>query len=655
MTETLELGREAFDRRAWDDARVAFTEVDHEESLSAQDLELLADAAWWSGHPDESVDALERAYTSYVESRVPSEAGRVATVLAYLATRRLAFAIAAGWQARAARLLEDQPESGVHAWLKVLDIAEALMSRDDLESAIRIADEALDIARRTRNRDAETQALVFKGHALVSSGRWEEGLALIDEATASALSGDLSLRSASDVYCVTISACRSLADFARAGQWTEEADRWMSRHSVGGYPGVCSVHRAELKRLKGDWSEAEQEARDACMELERYHILDGVGLAHYEVGEIRLLMGDLAGADEAFKKAFEFGFGSQPGLALLMLARGQVDEAARALSRALTEGAGNQGAQKDLLGRARLLPAQVQVALARDDVETARAASGELDDLAREFERPAFQATALTARGEVALHEGDSAAAIEHFERAWRVWRGLGFPLEAARARMMLGEAHLAEGEVEVGRMEIEAARSVFERLGAVPDVRRIDKIWYRVDSPGDVRVRVTKTFMFTDIVTSTDLVGMIGDAAWESLLAWHDRELRAAFADHSGEEVNHTGDGFFVTFDQVPDAVEAAVAIQRRLTEHRRQHGFAPSVRIGLHLAEATRDGDDYRGQGVHLAARVGAVGGGDEVVISAAALEAMESIPYPVSDGRPVELKGITSPVQVHTIAWQ
>ena len=220
---------------------------------------------------------------------------------------------------------------------------------------------------------------------------------------------------------------------------------------------------------------------------------------------------------------------------------------------------------------------------------------------------------------------------------------------------MLLGQAHLGVGEETSARMELDAARSVFERLGATPDVLRVDKIAHGVDRPPEGRMRVTKTFMFTDIVTSTDLVGLIGDTAWESLLSWHDRELRSAFAAHSGVEVNHTGDGFFVTFDRVSDAVEAAVAIQRRLAEHRRQHGFAPSVRVGLHTAEATLDGNDYRGQGVHLAARVGAVAEGDEIVISQAALDPVESIPFPVTEGRVVELKGITDPVQVHTIGWR
>lgn len=629
-------------------------EADRESSLSPQDLELMADAAWWAGHPDDAVDALERAYTGHVEADMVVEAANVAVLLAYFATRRLAYSIGAGWRAKAARLLEGRPESPVHAYIKMLDLAEVLLHRDDIEAALQLADETLAIARRTNNRDAENEALAFKGTALLSAGMWKEGLSLIDEASASALSGNLSLRTASNVYCLTIAACRSLADFGRAGEWTEEADRWMRQHSVGGYPGVCRVHRAELKRLKGAWSEAEEEARGACDELERYRIFDGVGLAHYEVGEIRLLMGDHAGAGDAFAKAYEVGVEPQPGLALLQLARGEVEEAARSLARLLNEGPGNNGPQKDLLNRVRLLPAQVQVALARDDVATARTAAAEIESIAAEFERPAFAAMAATANGEIAVDEGDLAAAVDALDRAWRLWRDLGFPYETARARMLLGQAHLAAGEQGLARIELGAARAVFERLGAGPDLRRVDDILFTLERPVDAK-RVTRTFMFTDIVGSTDLIGLIGDDAWQALLAWHDRELRQAFAAHRGTEVSHTGDGFFVSFDVVDDAIEAAVAIQRRLAEHRREHGFATSVRIGLHTAEASLDGADYRGRGVHLAARVAGVAGGEEIVVSESALESAGALRFPVSEGRDVELKGIEGTVRVHSVGWR
>ncbi len=652
MVLTLETGRAAAGREAWEEARKTLTEADGEEALSPADLELLADAAWWTAHPDESVDALERAFNGYVGADMPMDAARVAVLLAYLAARRLAGSVANGWRARAVRLLEGQPESTAHASLKVMEVYEAIAMRRDLDEGIVLADEALEIARRTGSSDAESQAQVFKGYAMLARGDWMEGLALIDEATSVALSGNAGLRSASDVYCVTISACRDVGDFRRAGEWTEEADRWMTRHSVGGYSGVCRVHRAELKRLHGNWTEAEQEALSACQELERYHMLDGVGHGQYEVGEIRLHMGDLAGAEAAFNIAYEHGVVPQPGFALLMLARGQADEAARALMIALSDD--EAGPATDLLMRARLLPAQVEVALARGDTDTARTATEELERLAEEYQRPAFQAMALTARGSVLLEEGDHPAAIRELTRAGRVWREIGFPYEGARARVLLGQAHVAADDEAQARLELGAARSVFEKLGAALDLRRVDEILYAIDGAPD-RSRVTKTFMFTDIVTSTDLVSLIGDAKWESLLASHDRIVRAAFVEHHGTEVSHTGDGFFVSFDSGTDAVEAAVTIQRRLSEHSRDQGFAPSVRIGLHTDEATTDGSDYRGLGVHRAARVSAAADADEIVISEAALQTIDAISYGVSEGRDVELKGIDGAVKLHTIDWK
>ena len=653
--QTVEIGRKAVQRRAWDDAIKAFNEVDGEEPLSPHDLELLADASWWAGYPDESVEALERAFAGYVEAGSKTAAAKVAMLLAYLGARRIAFSTFSGWKAQAARLLENEPESGTHAHQKVLEMIEAFLFHDDIDAALPLADEALDLARRHGNRDAESTALVIKGTALISAGRWKEGMALLDEATAAALSGEVDLRSASDVYCTTISACRSMADFQRASEWTDKADRWMSRNSVGGYTGICSVHRAELKRLHGSWPEAEAEALTACKDLERYHLLDAVGYANYEVGEVHLRMGDLAGAEHSFLTAYENGSDALPGLALLKLAQGHADEAASTLARALSEGAGNQGERRNVLNRARLLPAQVEIALARNDVETARVATSELEQIATEFQRPAFEAAALTARGEVALAEGDVEAAIKAFDSSWRLWREVEFPYETARARVLLGQAWAASGDDGVARMELGAARSTFMKLGAALDLKRVDELLYQSREPEEDRARVTKTLMFTDIVTSTDLVGLIGDKDWEELLRWHDRELRSVFASHHGEEVSHTGDGFFVAFEHAADGVEAAISIQRRLADHRHQSGFAPTVRVGLHHVEVTRDGTDYRGQGVHAAARLGGLAGGEEIVVSDAALAAAGESRFAVSAPRTVELKGIKEPVVVYDVDWR
>jgi class 3 adenylate cyclase len=163
---------------------------------------------------------------------------------------------------------------------------------------------------------------------------------------------------------------------------------------------------------------------------------------------------------------------------------------------------------------------------------------------------------------------------------------------------------------------------------------------------------RVLKTFMFTDIVKSTNLAEAMGDDAWLDLLRWHDETLRSLFIAHAGEEVGTTGDGFFVGFDSPDAAMACAVAIQRRLSDHRKQHGFAPQVRIGLHASGAAQVGKDFRGKGVHEAARIAALAEGGQIVTSKATAGSVSQ--YPVTEPWTVTLKGISEPMDVVSIDW-
>lgn len=654
MSDLLETGRDAVRKNHWTDAVTALRDADHNRDLSSDDLALLAEALWWSGEADEAVETFERAFSAYEREQRLVEAASIGARLAYFAMRRLSMSIAGGWIARVERLLEDQPESVAHGWLKVLYIGKALMVDNDLDGALAIADEAIALGRKFANPGIQALAMSFKGLALVHSGEWRQGISLMDEATAVATSETGDLRAASDVYCNTIAACRNLGDYRRAGEWTDKADRWMHAHSVGGYPGICQVHRAELKRLRGSWSEAEQDARRACVELERFHIMDGIGFAQYEIGEIRRRMGDFPSAEKAFQRAYEYGHDAQPGMSLLLLNQGDVAEAAKSISAAMrrSDSAG-PAASTDSLSRGHLLPAQVEIVLAAGDMDTARKAVGELDQIAAHYEAPTWTATALTCRGALDLHEGHPDQAVEALSRAWRLWQEIGLPYESAQARSLLGQARLAQGDEAAARMELRAAASTFSQLGAAFDLRHLQQA--TGDASEGRRDRVSKVFMFTDIVTSTDLIGLIGDAAWENLLRWHDRALRDAISRHGGEEVRHTGDGFFAAFDDPRASTDCAVAIQRMLEQHRREHGFAPWVRIGLHLAEATREGGDYSGQGVHAAARVGALANREEIVVSSELLERAGPLPYPVSEARSVDLKGISQPMQVQVVDWR
>ena len=655
MIAWLEVGRDAASRRAWPEAVEALTEADRAEGLSPDDLELLGNASWWAGRPDDATEAMERAFAGYEAAGRAEDAARVAIYMAYQASRAMAFAVAGGWAAQANRLLEAFPDSPLHAWEGVFAAA-GDMDQGRIESGLEHADRTMAMARDLGNNEALYIAMAFKGMGDVIAGRWKEGMALLDEASATAMSGNLELRAASDILCITIGACRNLGDLERAAQWADASERWMRRNGAGGYPGICRVHRAELKMLHGRWSEAEQDARQASDELQRFHLLDAVGMAHNAIGDVRLRMGDLDGAAEAFDQAYEFGHDAQPGLAKLQFANGQIDEAQRSIARALAVATGD-GGFTDRAARGRLLPTQVEIALARGDLDVARAAVEELEVIAADFDRPLHTAGALTARGELLLGEQRPVEASPILGKSWRLWQTTDLPYEAAQARLRYAEALTAEGDADGAKRDLLAARKVFDSLGATRDLRRVDAI-LEADGPGAApapAATVTKTFMFTDIVTSTDLIELIGDAAWEEMLSWHDRELRKAFAKARGDEVNHTGDGFFVAFDRARDGIDCAVDIQRRLARHRREHGFAPWVRIGLHSAEATRRGSDYSGRGVHIAARVGAAAGREEILATASVTTASNESTYALSEPRELELKGVRGTVEARAVDWR
>jgi class 3 adenylate cyclase len=658
---TLDSARDAISRHAWDEARDLLLEAEAAAPLSADDLQRLSDAEFWTGHPAESLDALERAYAAYVDIGDRTAAAGVALRLFFSATQRLARRAAVGWLRRAERMLEGEPPSAVHAVLKTFDGFRQL-DTGELGGAYDAGAQAVAQARQFGDRNTEALATNLMGQALIRQGRVEEGFALIDEAASAAASGELEPFTTAGVYCATMGTCRDVSDWQRATEWTEEADREMRRQRISGYPGVCRVHRAEAKRLRGDWGIAEEEVRQACVDLERYRLTWDLGWAFYELGENLRQRGDLAGAAEAYQRAHENGRDPEPGLALLKLAQGEPEQAVAAIRRALSVGTPVNGflptgdSPREPLGRSHLLPAQVEIALAVGDLETADAAAAELEAIIVDFPSTALQATAAGSRGAVQVARGDAAGAVESLIRARSLWQVVGAPYETARIRVLLAAAYHALAEDMNEALELEAARSTFDRLGATPDLRRVEAELERhgaaVHATGGRRV--TRTFMFTDIVTSTELVEAMGDDAWEQLIGWHDATLRAIVAEHRGEEVSHTGDGFFVAFREARPAVDPAIAIQRRLAAHRRDHGFAPWVRIGIHSAEVASVGTNYRGVGVHVAARVSALAGREQVFASAATLEAAGTLPYPVSDREPATLKGIKGTVEVAAIDW-
>jgi class 3 adenylate cyclase len=484
-----------------------------------------------------------------------------------------------------------------------------------------------------------------QGRTLVARGQVGEGMALLDEAAVPALSGELRPLTTGIIYCNLISTCEGMADYQRAREWTDAAGRWCERQSITAFPGLCRVHRAEITRLRGAWQQAELEARGAYEEL-RGFMVPYAAEALYVIGETRLCRGDLAEARDAFRQAHELGREPNPGLALLHLAEGDISAASAAIKRGLA-------AERQPLPRARLLPAQVTIALAAGDRATAARAAAELESITSTYATAALKAHALSARAAVALAEGEAESAVRDFCEALSLWRQLEAPYEEAKTRVALASAYQAGGDPEGGLLELRAAQSTFARLGAVLDERQVAQaLAHAGEATAQPAAATTRTFLFSDIVKSTELVAAMGDEAWSEVLRWHDQTLRGLFARHTGEEIDHAGDGFFVSFEQPDRAIECAVQIQRTLADHRRNHGFAPQVRIGLHQTAATRAGAAFRGKGVHEAARIAAEAHGGEVLAS---WHTAQPCKFALSEPREVTLKGITEPVQVVSISWR
>jgi class 3 adenylate cyclase len=624
----------AASRRDWKEAYDLLSTVG--DSLSAADLELLADAAFWSVRLDESLALRERAYKAFLDEGNGLHAGGIAIRLALDYLGKSQSALFSGWQARAERLLAEEQEAVEHGQAALVRAVAALWA-GQLDESLSQAERAYDIGKRFGSPDLQALALVTQGSALVYLGELDRGLALLDEASTSALVGELDPFSSTVVYCVTISSSQGIGDFERARQWTEAANKWCDVENTHGFPGACRIHRSEILWLGGQWEAAEREAVNACAELESYNQVT-TGAGYYQIGEIHRRRGDFAKAEEAYRKASELGREPQPGQALLRLAQGKVDAAAAALRRSLGDEA------RDPVTRARRLPAQIEVSLAIGEVESARSAAEELEEITERFrvggERtPLLDGALQISLARIAAAEGDWATSEAAARKGLAIWTRVDAPYEKAEARVSLGMAYERQGDAEGARTEYEVAKEAFERLGAVLDAERTMEL-LREEA-------ATRTFVFTDMVGSTGQLLELGDEKWNERLDRHDELLIKAIRGHSGTVIKHTGDGFFAAFDEPAEAVAAAVEIQQSIADE------PFKVRIGLHSGEALVRGNDYTGRGVNVAARIGALADAGEVLVSTDTLDGIDT-PYGLSAQRSAELKGFDEPVPIAALCW-
>jgi len=461
---TTSVARTAANRGDWERTYRDLCATRERRDLSPEELEVLAECAVWLDAFGERIQANEMAYAAYAKSGRNVDAARVALHLVHDYVQKCAGTVAGGWQRRAERLLRNEPDC-IEQGLLLRRQTIVALENCDFEGALDLNEKCAAMADRFNDSDLRAEALHDRGQILIARGEVEEGKSLVDEAMTSATSGEVGPSPLGNLFCRTMSVCRSLADFDRVREWSEAAWRWCEPYGESPYHGICRVHRAETMRHQGRWAEARRAAQKACDDFSRDGSNNHAGEALNELGELALCEGDFQGADDAFRRAHELGYDPVPGLPLLRLAQGRGAAAQQTITRALSED------PDDRLHRARLLTAMIRIALANGDIMRAETAVDELAEIGSDFECPTFKAHALMGRGFLELERGKYELAAPLLREAWSIFNEMGFTYDSARAGVLLATVYLRLGNQDDAELHLGAACKVFRELGAQPDL----------------------------------------------------------------------------------------------------------------------------------------------------------------------------------------
>jgi ATP/maltotriose-dependent transcriptional regulator MalT len=455
----LERGHGAYAQWRWREAYESLSAADLGGGLDAEDLEALAIAAYLIGRDADAAAAWTRAHHAFVDAAELRRAARCGFWLGLTALLRGEGVVGSGWLARAERLLDNVGEDCVEHGLLLVLRGVMTMFAGDAASAAATFGSATELAERLGDADLLAFARLGRGQAAIELGDSARAVEDFDAAMVAVTAGEVSPIIAGVVYCAVILACHDIFDLHRARQWTTALGRWCDRQpELVSFRGKCRVHRSEIMQLDGDWAGAVAEAQRACDELSQEAQVGG-GIAFYRRAELHRLCGELDAADRLYRAASERGYEPQPGLSLLRLAQGNVGAAAAAIRRLVDETAGPP--------RARILGAYVEIMLAAGERGAARAAVDELAETGAQYDSPWLLATRAQASGAVLLAEGEASAALAALRKAYEEWQRLAAPYESACVRLLIGRACRALGDDDTAQSHIDAAASIFARLGA--------------------------------------------------------------------------------------------------------------------------------------------------------------------------------------------
>ncbi|WP_308467753.1 helix-turn-helix transcriptional regulator [Rathayibacter soli] len=455
-------GRAAFAERRWEDAYAGLSAADLEQPLDSRDLALLGASAALTRRDEVASQLQERGYAACLAEKDELGAARAAFWHGFRLASLGETGRAKAWLARCERLLENHDECAERGYLMLPRIHE-LLRVGNTQGAHAVALAALAIGDRFGEPDLSALARQLGGRALIESGDVAGGMQLLDDAMLIATTEPVSELSKGLVYCAVVGSCQRIFAVDRAREWSAVLDAWCAAQAqLGMFSGTCRVHRAELMRLGGAWSDALDEvllvASGATADQHER------SAAYYEQAEIHRLRGHVAEAELAYEHVSELGGDPQPGLALLRLEQGRLDVAVGAIRRAVAT-------TRSALSRARFLPACVEILLAADEQASASQAAQDLAEIADCYGTPVLRALSAQARGFVALAAGESGDALVLLREALGIWLELAAPYSAARVRVGLSAAYAALSDIEGARLEFAAARAVFADLAAGPDL----------------------------------------------------------------------------------------------------------------------------------------------------------------------------------------
>ena len=441
-------------------------------SHSVDEVERLAVDAYLRGADDATEALWIEAHNECLQNGDSIRAARCIYWLVLDLFNRREWARGNGWLARGLHLLAGSGGSPSLGLLLVLS-ARNHLRLGELETAAEAAQHAVELARQFD--DPDLNVLSGMALALVHARRGEaqSAASLFDEIMVGVTVDNVSPIAVGVVYCAVIEACRSLFDFTRAREWTTALDRWVSmRPTIVAFRGKCLVHRSEILRQSGAWSEALAEAERACAWSGSYEnsFKYPAGAAFYELGEIHRLRGNPEEATAAYRSASEHGQVPEPGLTLLQFGQGKRDLAAASIRRLLSE-------RQASLARAEVLLTAVEILTTVDDLTTARSAADELTRMSEQVVAPAVKAYAAHANGAVLLTNQELPAALSRLREAWTLWQELELPYQAARVRVLIAQACQLLGDEVAAAFEFDAARQFFQRVAAQPDIARVDAL----------------------------------------------------------------------------------------------------------------------------------------------------------------------------------